>query len=70
MTRHSPAQQLIEARQIARDHGLLVLDCKVAPGKSEYVVYRTLPDGRRTRLGKRGTPEGVRAYVAKLANFH
>lgn len=70
MTRHSAAQQLIEARQIAKDHGLLVIDCPVEPGKTDYVVYRRLPDGRKSSLGKRGTPEGVRAYVAKLANFH
>lgn len=70
MTRHSAHQQLVEARQIARDHGLLVIDVKAAAGKTEHVVYRQLPDGRRTRLGKRGTPEGLRAYVCKLANFH
>jgi len=70
MTRHSAAQQLIEARQIAKDHGLLVIDCPVQPGKTDYVVYRKLPDGSRTRLGKRASPEGLRAYVAKLANFH
>ena len=70
MTRHTPLQQLKEARQIAKDHGLLVVDCQIEPGKTDYVVYRTLPDGRRTRLGKRATPEGVRKYVCKLTEFH
>lgn len=70
MTRYSPNQQLIEARQIAKDHGLVLLEKPVEPGKTSYIVYRKLPDGRKTFLGKRGTPESVRAYVAKLTNFH
>lgn len=70
MTRHSAAQQLVEARQIAKDHGLVLFEKSTAPGKTIYIVKRKLPDGRTTFLGQRGTPEGVRAYVAKLANFH
>jgi hypothetical protein len=70
MTRHSPAQQLTEARQIAKDHGMVLFEKPIEPGKTSYIVYRKLPDGRKTFLGKRGTPEGVRAYVARLANFH
>jgi len=45
MTRHTPQQQLHEARQIAKDHGLLVIDVKAAPGKTEHVVYRLVPNG-------------------------
>ena len=70
MTRHSPAQQLKEARQIAKDHGLLIIDCPVEPGKTDHVVYRLLPDGRRTRLGKRTDPVRLRQYIADLAQFH
>lgn len=70
MTRHSAAQQLVEARQIAKDHGLILFEKLVCPGKTLYIIKRKLPDGRTTFLGKRATPEGVRAYVAKLANFH
>lgn len=70
MTRHTPAQQLKEAYQIARDHGLLLVEKPIEPGKRSYLIYRLLPDGHKTFLGKRGTPEGARAYVAKLANFH
>ena len=69
MTRHTPLQQLIEARQIAKDHGLLVKDKVLCPGRTHYYVYRKLPDGHLTFLGKRGSPEGVRAYVAKVTNF-
>lgn len=70
MTRHSGHQQLVEARQIARDHGLLVIDVKASAGKTEHVVYRLIPGGQRIRLGKRATAEGLRAYVCKLASFH
>ncbi|MFA6310623.1 MAG: hypothetical protein WCV99_13385 [Sterolibacterium sp.] len=70
MTRHSPLQQLKEAKQIAKDHGLKVVECPVKPGKTDYVVYRELPDGRDTRLGKRASPQGLRKYVADLTNFH
>lgn len=70
MTRHSPLQQLKEAKQIARDHGLRVIECPIEPGKTDYVVYRQLPNGRRTRLGKRSSPQGLRKYVADLTNFH
>ena len=69
MKRHSPLQQLKEARQIAKDHGLLLIEKPIEPGKTSYIVYRKLPDGRKTFLGKRGTPEGARAYVAKAASF-
>lgn len=69
MTRHSPAQQLTEARQIAKDHNLLLTEKSSEPGKTTYYVYRLLDRGRRSFLGKRGTPEGARAYVAKLAGF-
>lgn len=69
MTRHSPAQQLKEARQIARDHALLLVEKPIEPGKTSYIVYRPLSDGRKTFLGKRGTPAGIRAYVSKLAGF-
>lgn len=70
MTRHSPAQQLTEARKIAKDHGLVLFEKPIEPGKTSYLVYRLLPDGRKTFLGKRGTPETVRAYIAKLARLH
>lgn len=70
MTRHSPARQLAEARQIARDHGLLLIEKPIEPGKCSYILYRLLERGRKTFLGKRGTPEGIRAYVARVAKFH
>lgn len=74
MTRHSPQQQLKEARAIAQAHHLKVIDFtardKSGAPKTEYIVYRKLPDGRSTRLGKRSTPAGLRKYVCDLTKFH
>ena len=56
---------LVEARRIARDGGLLVVDKGGYPAPIHY-IYRKLPDGRLSFLGKRGTAAGLRAYVARL----
>ena len=64
MTRHSPLQQLKEAKQIAQDHG-----CFVAERGGQYLLYRkTFP--RPTFVGARGTPEALRRLVCKATNFH
>lgn len=68
MTR--PACPLKAARRIARDHGLLLIEKPIDPGKCTFFVYRLLDNGLKTFLGKRGTPEGIRAYVARLAKIH
>lgn len=70
MSACTPDPQLIEARRIAKAHDLVMIEKPLTAGKTSYIVFRKLPDGRTTFLGKRGTPEGVRAYVARLANFH
>lgn len=69
MNRPSIAKPLIEARQIARDHGLHMKEKPLAPGTTHYYVYRKLADGHLTFLGKRGTPAGVRALVVRLASI-
>ncbi|MEW6612732.1 MAG: hypothetical protein AB1409_08325 [Pseudomonadota bacterium] len=66
---HTPRQQFKEACQIAREHGLFVAERPTAKG-TDYVVYRRLPDGRAARLGKRSTPEALRRFVSRCANFH
>lgn len=69
MTRqHTPLQQLKEAKQIAKDYGLRIAECRT-PNGTDYVVYRRVPGGD-TRLGKRSTPDGLRRFVARCANFH
>jgi hypothetical protein len=64
MTRHSPQQQLKEAKQIAQDHGCFVVE----KGK-EYQLYRRLAT-RNAYIGKRSTPAALRSFVCKVTNFH
>ncbi|THF61434.1 hypothetical protein E6C76_20350 [Pseudothauera nasutitermitis] len=67
--RHTPLQQLKEAKQIARDHGLFVAEKKDIRGHTAYLLYRETPT-RNVFVGKRSSPEGIRALVCKAANFH
>lgn len=69
VTRRSPRQLIKEAYQIARDHGMHVVE-KSSGGTTDFIVYRDLPGGRDLRLGKRSSPEGLRRFVAGLAGFH
>lgn len=62
--RHSPLQQLKEAKQIAKDHGLFVIERGGA-----YLLYRE-QQPRNVYVGSRATPEALRAFVCKVANFH
>lgn len=62
--RHTPQEQFRQAKQIAADHGMFVIERGGA-----YQVYRQHPD-KNIFLGKRSSAEGLRQLVAKLANFH
>lgn len=64
MTRHSPLQQLKEAKQIAHDYG-----CTVSERGGKYLVYRIVA-GRPVYLGSRGTPETLRRFVCQVTHFH
>lgn len=66
--RHTPAQQLHEARVIAREHGCFVVEKREAKG-IRWLLYRQQPD-RAVFIGRRSTPEGLRALVCKATNFH
>lgn len=66
MPSHTPLQQLKEAKQIAKDHGMFVVERKAKD--TEYLLYRALTPGN-VFLGKRATPGGIRNLVAKCANF-
>lgn len=68
MASHTPLQQLKEAKQIAKDHGMFVAEQKARDGTT-YLLYRE-GHPRNVFLGKRSTPEGIRTLVAKCANFH
>lgn len=65
MRRHSPIQQLHEAKQIARDHNMFIVE-KPAPEGTDYIVYRKTPCGN-TRLGARRDIGALRRFVAKAA---
>lgn len=67
--RHSPLPQLKEAKQIARDHGLFVVERQDTRGITTYLLYRgTSP--RNTFVGRRRDIGALRAMVCKAANFH
>lgn len=63
-----PRQVVAEAKQIARDHGLLVAE-KSVPGGLRWLLYR-IQGTRNVFLGSRGSPEGIRTLVCQVANFH
>lgn len=68
--RHSSLQQLKEARQIAKDHGLFVAEKKDSQGNTAYLLYREMPRGPNVFVGKRSSPEAMRDLVCKATNFH
>lgn len=65
MSSVTPGSVMVEARRIAREATLLLIE-KPGQDRTMYHVYRPLPDGRKSFLGKRGTPSGVHAYLKKL----
>ena len=66
--RHSPLQQLKEAKQIARDHGLFVVE-KAERDGTRYLLYRE-QQPTNALIGRRSSPGGIRDLVCKVANFH
>ncbi|MBS1188933.1 MAG: hypothetical protein H6R10_725 [Rhodocyclaceae bacterium] len=63
MVRRTPLQEYREACQIAKDHGLLVIQ------KGDiYQVYRRNPK-RNIWLGQRSSPSGLRSFVCTLTKF-
>ncbi|MBS1198133.1 MAG: hypothetical protein H6R18_1918 [Proteobacteria bacterium] len=64
MVSHTPLQQFKEAKQIARDHGMYVVE-----KSGVYMVFRKTP-AQNVFLGKRSSASGLRQFVAKCASFH
>lgn len=60
----SPRLQLIEARRLAREHGLFIVEKEAPVGlaATDYIVYRQTPR-RPVRLGRRGNPDGLLRLV-------
>lgn len=65
---HSPLQQIKEAKQIARDHGMFVAE-KRHGDTTRYLLYRCA-EPHNVLIGTRGTPEALRRLVARCADFH
>lgn len=63
MRTHSPQQQFREARQIAADHNMFVVD-----KGDHYQLYRKTPV-RPVYLGKRSDAAAFRSFVSRCANF-
>lgn len=62
MTRqHPPQQQFKEARQLAKDHGMFVVD-----KGDRFLLYRKMPH-RNIYLGMRTGVEAFRRFVAACA---
>lgn len=66
--RHTPLQQVKEAKQIARDHGCFVVE-KADPKGPVFLLYRQMP-GHNVFIGRRTTPAGIRTLVCKATGFH
>jgi hypothetical protein len=65
--RHSPLQEIKEARQIALDYGCYLVEKKDARGRAFYLLFRRNPKGGHgIFIGKRGTPAGIWNYVCKV----
>lgn len=60
-------QVVAEARQIAADHGLRVMEKKYG-AETCYQVFRVLPH-RAVFLGTRRSPGGLRSYVCDVVGF-
>lgn len=63
-TQRNPLQLVKEAKQIAKDHGGMVIE---KGGK--FLVYRKTFN-HPAYLGSRGTPAALRAFVCRVTNFH
>jgi hypothetical protein len=61
MRRHSDAQQVKEAQQLARDHGMFVVD-----KGTRYLLYRKMPH-RNVFIGTRGSPAALLKFVSDCA---
>jgi len=65
-------QLVVEAKQIAADHGLVVAEkstmTKTGP-KTWWCVYRKLPYAGVTWLGDRRSPHGLRSLVCNASGF-
>jgi hypothetical protein len=68
--RHTPLQQLKEARQIALDYGCYLAEKKDPRGRVLYLLFRRNPNPNSVKrgiyLGRRGSPAGILAFVHRV----
>ncbi len=62
----SQQQQIDEAKQLARAHGLFFSEKKVGT-HTNYLLFRRTRTGN-VFLGKRSSPTGLRCFVSKAAS--
>lgn len=67
MKQRDGRQQVVEAKQIASDYGLLLVE-KTYAKQTGYLLYRKTA-ARLVFLGRRSTPKGIRSLVTKCAGF-
>lgn len=68
-SQRDPRQIVKEAKQIALDHGLFVVEKPDSAGVTQYLLYRNTPH-KNTYIGRRATPAALRSLVCKAANYH
>ena len=61
-------QALIEARQLARQHGLFIVE-KRDPRGPFYLLYRPMPT-TNVLIGRRSNPHALHTLVRKAATAH
>lgn len=64
-----PRQTLKEAKQIAAENGLFVVEKADRAGMTQYLLYRETPP-KNTYIGRRATPAALRSLVRKAASYH
>ena len=68
MRRDSAAEQISEAKQIARTFGMFVVEKKPDPEVTLYLLYRRTPTGN-VRLGRRSSPRALHSLVIHAAGI-
>lgn len=68
MRQYSDLQKFKDAKTIARDYGLFVVE-KSLRTSTAYLLYRRTGTGNAF-LGKRGSVDGLYRLVCKVTNFH
>jgi ssDNA-binding replication factor A large subunit len=69
VARHSPAQQLREAQQIAKDYNLRISE-NLTRGNITYFVWRLVFNHKDVFIGKTTSPARLRAMVERAASTH